>query len=248
VNLDVTVPTVYKAGKIHPLSQEISNLHSIMGNSGFVHAEGPSIEDEEHNFDALNVDKMHPARDSHDTFYLLQGGLLRTHTSSVQIRIMETQKYHPPFSIYHLGRVYRKDLDQTHSPMFHQLEGLVVGDLSFAHLKGAIEHILSSFFGEDLTFRYRPSYFPFTSPSVEVDIQSSNGWMEVLGAGMVKRNILERYQYTGVTGYAFGFGVERLVMLKRKISNLHEFYRNRFPFLRNNSINHSRVENGARLA
>ena len=241
MNLDVTIPTVYKTGIIHPLSHEISILHSIMASSGFLHVEGPSIEDEEHNFDALNVGKMHPARDMHDTFYLTNGHLLRTHTSNVQIRTLETHLYKPPFSIYHLGRVYRKDSDSTHSPMFHQLEGLVVGDFSFGHLKGAIEHILVSFFGEELTFRFRPNYFPFTSPSVEVDIKSDIGWTEVLGGGMIRRNILERYKYTGVTGYAFGFGVERLVMLKRKINNINEFYRNRFTFLRNTGITYGGI-------
>lgn len=245
--IDVTIPTCYDAGKLHPISQGITYLKNIMSCSGFIEEEGPCIETEEYNFDALNVSKIHPARGMHDTFYLQGDKILRTHTSGVQIRVLKANKYQPPFAIYHLGQVYRRDSSKTHSPMFHQLEGLYVGDVSFAHLKGCIEHLLTSFFNQELIFRFRPSYFPFTEPSTEVDIlchgEQENilgpgpkeRWLEVLGAGMVRKNILNRYGYES-NAYAMGFGVERLVMLKQNISNINDFYKNTFPFLQNQGV------------
>lgn len=236
--IDVTVPTVFPAGKVHPLSRAINDLKVIMDASGFIEVMGPAVETEKYNFDALNVGPMHPARDLHDTFYLPGGLLLRTHTSCVEVRVLESQKYKPPFAIYTLGRVYRKDSDRTHSPMFHQLEGFCVGDFSFAHLKGIIEHILNNFFNTQLDFRFRPSYFPFTEPSTEVDIldRTTGNWLEVLGGGMLRKNILERCQYLGCRAYAFGLGVERLLMIRDGIDNINELYKNRFHFLKNKGI------------
>ncbi|MEM9058212.1 MAG: phenylalanine--tRNA ligase subunit alpha, partial [Pseudomonadota bacterium] len=212
---------------------------------GFAVHEGPEIEDGFHNFEALNIPEHHPARAMHDTFYLDDDLLLRTHTSPVQIRAMLAAK--PPLQLIAPGRVYRCDSDVTHTPMFHQVEGLAVGEaISFANLKAVLHGFLQNFFERSLDVRFRPSYFPFTEPSAEVDIQcvmcggkgcrvcSHTGWLEVLGCGMVHPNVLaavdidaERY-----TGYAFGMGVERLAMLRYKVDDLRLFFENDLGFLR----------------
>ena len=238
-NVDVTVPTVFNPGKTHPLSRCINDLKDIMNLGGLIEETGPVIEDEEHNFDALNVDTMHPARDMHDTFYLPGALLLRTHITPVSVRVLESRKYRPPFGIYTLGRVYRNDSDRTHSPMFHQMDALCVGDFSFGHLKGMVEHILANLFNSEIQFRFRPSYFPFTEPSTEIDIMDKNiggNWMEVIGGGMFRKNILERYGYGGYNAYAFGLGVERIAMLRDGIENINDLYKNRFHFLKEKGV------------
>ncbi|MDN8492136.1 phenylalanine--tRNA ligase subunit alpha, partial [Acinetobacter baumannii] len=202
--------------------------------AGFTVATGPEVEDDYHNFEALNIPGHHPARAMHDTFYFDANHLLRTHTSGVQIRTMETSQ--PPIRIVCPGRVYRCDSDQTHSPMFHQIEGLYVAEnTSFAELKGLLINLLNEFFEKDLKVRFRPSYFPFTEPSAEVDIMDERGrWLEVLGCGMVHPNVLraagidpDKYK-----GFAFGLGVERFAMLRYGINDLRMFYQNDVRFLR----------------
>ncbi|HEX7417140.1 MAG TPA: phenylalanine--tRNA ligase subunit alpha, partial [Steroidobacteraceae bacterium] len=212
---------------------------------GFEIASGPEIEDEFHNFEALNIPANHPARAMHDTFYFPDGRLLRTHTSPVQIRAMQTRV--PPLRLIAPGRVYRCDYDITHAPMFHQLEGLVVGEgVSFANLKAALHGFMQSFFERDLKLRLRPSYFPFTEPSAEVDIScvfcagagcricKHSGWLEVAGCGMVHPNV---FRAVGIdaekyTGYAFGFGIDRLAMLRYGVGDLRLFFENDVRFLR----------------
>ena len=239
-HIDVTLPgrgTV--SGGIHPISMVIERIETIFRHAGFDVARGPEVEDDFHNFEALNIPAHHPARAMHDTFYLNDGRLLRTHTSPVQIRVMEHQP--PPLRIIAPGRVYRCDYDQTHSPMFHQVEGLCIDEgVTMADLKGTLDVFLKTFFArDDLKIRYRPSYFPFTEPSMEVDIklESKHGisdWLEVMGCGMVHPSVLgkvgvdaERY-----TGFAFGLGVERLAMLRHGISDLRLFFENDIQFLR----------------
>ncbi len=239
-HIDVTLPgrgTV--TGGIHPISIVIERIETIFRHAGFDVARGPEVEDDFHNFEALNIPAHHPARAMHDTFYLTDGRLLRTHTSPVQIRVMEHQP--PPLRIIAPGRVYRCDYDQTHSPMFHQVEGLCIDeDVTMADLKGTLDVFLKTFFErDDLKIRYRPSYFPFTEPSMEVDIklESKHGisnWLEVMGCGMVHPTVLEK---VGVdteryTGFAFGLGVERLAMLRHGISDLRLFFENDIQFLR----------------
>ena len=201
---------------------------------GFEIASGPEIEDDYHNFDALNLPPHHPARDSHDTFMFANGLLLRSQTSSVQIRTME--KKAPPIRIVSPGRVYRNDYDMTHTPMFHQIEGLYVDkNVSFADLKGVLYEFLLKFFEEELEVRFRPSYFPFTEPSAEVDVRRKGGkWLEVLGCGMVHPNVLRN---VGIdpeeyTGFAFGMGIERLTMLRYGVKDLRSFFENDLRFLR----------------
>ena len=239
-HIDVTLPgrgTV--SGGIHPISMVIERIETIFRHAGFDVARGPEVEDDFHNFEALNIPAHHPARAMHDTFYLTDGRLLRTHTSPVQIRVMEHRP--PPLRIIAPGRVYRCDYDQTHSPMFHQVEGLCIDEgVTMADLKGTLDVFLKTFFArDDLKIRYRPSYFPFTEPSMEVDIklESKHGisnWLEVMGCGMVHPSVLgkvgvdaERY-----TGFAFGLGVERLAMLRHGISDLRLFFENDIQFLR----------------
>lgn len=221
-------------GSIHPVTQVMERMCQFFTNVGFTVESGAEVEDDYHNFEALNIPGHHPARAMHDTFYFDAHHLLRTHTSSVQIRTMEAQQ--PPIRIICPGRVYRCDSDQTHSPMFHQIEGLVVTEhTSFAELKGLIVQFLNVFFERDLTIRFRPSYFPFTEPSAEVDIMSESGrWLEVLGCGMVHPNVLrscnidpEKY-----TGFAFGMGIERFAMLRYQVNDLRMFYQNDVRFLR----------------
>ncbi|MFZ5493090.1 MAG: phenylalanine--tRNA ligase subunit alpha [Pseudomonadota bacterium] len=245
--VDVTLPgRGEQPGGLHPVTRTLARIEALFRGIGFDVEEGPEIEDDFHNFGALNIPADHPARDMHDTFYLPSGLLLRTHTSPVQIRALERSR--PPVQLIAPGRVYRRDSDLTHTPMFHQVEGLMVDeDVSFAHLKGILIEFLRQFFGRgDLPIRFRPSFFPFTEPSAEADIGcvicdgagcrvcKHTGWLEVLGCGMVHPNVLrnvgvdaERY-----TGFAFGMGVERLAMLQYRIGDLRLFFENDLRFLR----------------
>ncbi len=236
--LDMTLPAPeMPRGSIHPVSQVMDELAEIFADMGFAVAEGPEIEDDWHNFTALNIPETHPARAMHDTFYFPDGNVLRTHTSPVQIRTMMNQK--PPIRIIAPGRVYRSDSDATHTPMFHQIEGLVIDKgIHLGHLKWTLETFLKAFFErDDLTIRLRPSYFPFTEPSAEVDVSfaiengkrvlgGTGGWMELLGSGMVHPRVIancgldpEEYQ-----GFAFGVGVDRLAMLKYGMDDLRAFF------------------------
>jgi phenylalanyl-tRNA synthetase alpha chain len=201
---------------------------------GFSVKTGPEVEDGFHNFDALNIPANHPARADHDTFYFNPDVMLRTQTSGVQIRTMEVEE--PPLRIISPGRVYRNDYDQTHTPMFHQVEGLMVDkNVSFAELKGILHDFLNNFFEQDLQVRFRPSYFPFTEPSAEVDVMGKNGkWLEVLGCGMVHPNVLRAVNIDPevYTGFAFGMGVERLTMLRYEVNDLRAFFENDLRFLK----------------
>ena len=245
-SVDVTLPgRGGRAGGLHPVSRTIDRIVSLLSQVGFRIAEGPEIEDEYHNFEALNIPAHHPARAMHDTFYFGDGRLLRTHTSPVQVRVMHEEK--PPLRIIAPGRVYRCDSDITHTPMFHQVEGLLVdSDVTFADLKGVVDQFLKAFFENDaLMTRFRPSYFPFTEPSAEVDIQcvqchgegcrvcGHTGWLEVMGCGMVHPEVLRHVDIEGdlFTGYAFGMGVERLAMLRYGVDDLRIFYENDLRFL-----------------
>lgn len=233
--IDISLPARgQQLGTIHPVTQVIERISQFFIQAGFQVAEGPEVEDDYHNFEALNIPSHHPARAMHDTFYFDVHHLLRTHTSSVQIRSMQAGQ--PPIRIICPGRVYRCDSDQTHSPMFHQIEGLLITeDTSFAELKGLIVQFLNVFFEKELKVRFRPSYFPFTEPSAEVDIMDERGrWLEVLGCGMVHPNVLkncgidpERYK-----GFAFGLGVERFAMLRYNVNDLRLFFQNDVRFLR----------------
>jgi len=233
--LDVTLPgRGQQPGGLHPVTITLRRIEKIFAAAGFAVHEGPEVEDDFHNFTALNIPADHPARAMHDTFYLGDGRLLRTHTSPVQIRAMLRQG--APLRLIAPGRVYRCDSDTTHTPMFHQVEGLVVDtDVSFANLKAVLAEFVERFFERDATVRFRPSYFPFTEPSAEVDVLSESGrWLEVLGCGMVHPQVLgnagidpEKY-----TGYAFGMGVERLAMLRYGISDIRLLFENDLRFLR----------------
>lgn len=244
--LDVTLPgRRQSAGGLHPVSRTIDRIQRLFESVGYSVAEGPEIEDDYHNFEALNIPGHHPARAMHDTFYINPSTVLRTHTSPVQVRVMEQGK--PPFRMICPGRVYRCDSDLTHTPMFHQVEGLLIAeDVSFADLKGTLEEFLRAFFEADLAVRFRPSYFPFTEPSAEVDMScvmcegkgcrvcKQTGWLEVLGCGMVHPSVLEASgidseQYRG---YAFGMGVERLAMLRYGVNDLRLFFENDLRFLK----------------
>ena len=244
--VDITLPGRYnKAGGIHPVTLTMNRIQKMFGKLGFDVAEGPEVEDDFHNFEALNIPAHHPARAMHDTFYFDANRLLRTHTSPVQIRVLEKQK--PPVRIIAPGRVYRCDSDLTHTPMFHQVEGLLVDEnVSFSDLKGTLEDFLILFFEkDDLKTRFRPSYFPFTEPSMEVDIScvmcagegcrvcGHTGWLEVLGCGMVHPEV---FKHAGLddeiyTAYAFGMGVERLAMLRYGVNDLRLFFENDLRFL-----------------
>lgn len=230
--IDVTLPISPEVGSYHPVSliaQEISNYFK---NKGYVLREGPEIESEYFNFSALNIPENHPARDMHDTFYFDNGNLLRTHTSPVQIRSMELES--PPLKILCPGKVFRCDSDQTHTPMFHQVEGLVVDkDINFAHLKNEILEFVESFFKDNPKVRFRPSYFPFTEPSVEVDIQGENGWLEIMGCGMVHPNVLKNVGLNPevYSGFAFGMGIERMTMLRYQISDIRMLFENDLRFV-----------------
>lgn len=243
--IDITRPgRAVEPGGLHPVTRTLDRLNALFASLGYTVATGPEIEDDWHNFEALNIPSHHPARAMHDTFYFDDGRVLRTHTSPVQIRTMMTEE--PPIRIVAPGRVYRCDHDLTHTPMFHQIEGLVVDrDISFSDLKGTIVTFLNRFFEADLDVRFRPSYFPFTEPSAEVDVQcvmcegqgcrvcKQTGWLEVMGCGMVHPKVFEK---TGVdtssyTGFAFGMGVERLAMLRYGIGDLRLFFENDLQFL-----------------
>lgn len=243
--VDVTLPGRSRGyGGIHPVTRTLERIEQFFAGIGFSSVAGPEVEDDYHNFEALNIPAHHPARAMHDTFYFDAQTLLRTHTSSVQVHVMETQQ--PPLRIICPGRVYRCDSDLTHTPMFHQVEGLMVDEsVSFADLKGLIESFLTEFFEADLAVRFRPSYFPFTEPSAEVDIQcvmckgkgcrvcSQTGWLEVLGCGMVHPNVFKASNIDSekYTGFAFGMGVERLAMLRYGVNDLRLFFENDLKFL-----------------
>ncbi|MHC8441609.1 MAG: phenylalanine--tRNA ligase subunit alpha [Candidatus Eutrophobiaceae bacterium] len=232
--IDVTLPSLgIPPGSVHPISLTMRRIEDFFATFGFAAVDGPEIEDDWHNFTALNVLDKHPARAMHDTFYLQDKELLlRTHTSPVQIRAME--KRQPPFRCIAPGRVYRCDSDMTHSPMFHQVEGLWVDrDVRFSQLKGLLARFLESFFEKNLELRFRASYFPFTEPSAELDIRGDHGWIEVLGCGMVHPKVLRNMnvdpeQYSG---FAFGMGVERLAMLYYGVDDLRSFFKNDLRFL-----------------
>ena len=233
--IDVSLPgRGLGRGGLHPVTRTVQRISGLLGQLGFEVAEGPEIEDDYYNFEALNIPAHHPARAMHDTFYFDAGRLLRTHTSSVQIRYME--QHRPPYRIIAPGRVYRCDSDQTHTPMFHQVEGLYVDEnVAFTDLMGHLEAFLKRFFEPlDVQIRFRPSYFPFTEPSTEVDIRIGDGnWLEVLGAGMVHPEVfravgVDSEQYTG---YAFGLGVERLAMLRYGVDDLRLFFENDLRFI-----------------
>ncbi len=232
--LDVTMPgRGQHAGGLHPITRTLERIEEFFGQVGFEIATGPEVETDYHNFEALNIPGHHPARAMQDTFYFADGMLLRTHTSPVQIRVMTDSQ--PPIRIIAPGRVYRCDSpDMTHAPMFHQVEGLMVGeDVSFAHLKGMLMDFLRHFFEEDLDVRFRPSYFPFTEPSAEVDIRGQSGWLEVMGCGMVHPQVLKNVNIDSerYTGFAFGMGAERLAQLRYGINDLRLFFDNDLRFL-----------------
>ncbi|MCP3665682.1 MAG: phenylalanine--tRNA ligase subunit alpha [Gammaproteobacteria bacterium] len=244
--IDVTLPgRGLGKGGLHPVTRTLARIEEIFSHAGFIVKEGPEIEDDYHNFEALNIPAHHPARAMHDTFYFDAHMLLRTHTSPVQVRTMEHME--PPLRVIAPGRVYRCDSDLTHTPMFHQVEGLLVDEgVSFADLKGVLYDFLQNFFERDLKVRFRPSYFPFTEPSAEADIEcvmcqgdgcrvcGHTGWLEVLGCGMVHPEV---FRHVGIdsekyTGYAFGMGVERLAMLRYGVNDLRLFFENDLRFLK----------------
>jgi len=245
-SLDVTLPgRRQSAGGLHPITITIERITDIFAGAGYEVAEGPEIEDDYHNFEALNIPAHHPARAMHDTFYVSPGTVLRTHTSPVQVHVMENGE--PPFRMICPGRVYRCDSDLTHTPMFHQVEGLLIDEnVSFADLKGTVEDFLRAFFEQDLPVRFRPSYFPFTEPSAEVDmgcvscggsgcrICGHTGWLELMGCGMVHPHVLEmsKVDTSKYNGFAFGMGVERLAMLRYNVSDLRTYFDNDLRFLR----------------
>lgn len=239
---DITLPgTPLSLGKLHPLTQTMNEFKEIMGRFGFTSIEGPELEDERHNFEALNIPHDHPARDTLENFYLaaacLATGepmLLRSQTSTVQIRVMEQQP--PPVRVVSLGRVYRPDtIDATHSCMFHQMEGLMIGDdVTMAQLKTVLRLFATTYLGQGVHIRFRPSFFPFTEPSVEVDMSWKEGWLEIGGAGMVDPHVLESVGYDPerVTGFAFGLGVERFCMRRYHVNDIRRFTENDVRFLR----------------
>ncbi len=238
--IDLTIPgTPVRIGREHPISQTIAEFKEIMGRFGFTVDDGPEIEDERHNFDALNIPFDHPARDPLENFYLATAQssagpvLLRSQTSTVQIRVMERTK--PPIRIVSVGRVYRPDeVDATHHAMFHQMEGLMVGKgVTMASLKSVLRLFATSYLGGDVNVRFRPSFFPFTEPSVEVDVKWKNGWLELGGAGMIDPNVLDAVGYDPeeVTGFAFGLGIARFCMLRHGITDIRRFYENDIRFL-----------------
>jgi len=244
--LDTTrpVPTQFK-GSLHPITQTIDRIVEIFSRVGFSVRTGQDIETEDMNFERLNIPENHPARDMHDTFYLTDGHVLRTHTSPVQIRTMLKEK--PPLRVLAPGKVYRCDSDSSHSPVFHQIEGLYVENgVTFAQLKWTLEFFLKELFGENKRVRFRPSYFPFTEPSTEVDVEcmqchgkgcslcKQTGWIEILGAGMVQRKVFAHVDYDpdDITGFAFGMGIDRIAMLLFGIPDIKLFYENDYRFLR----------------
>jgi phenylalanyl-tRNA synthetase alpha chain len=244
--VDVTLPgRRQSAGGLHPVTRTLQRIEAIFTSAGYDVVQGPEIEDDYHNFEALNIPAHHPARAMHDTFYFDSGLLLRTHTSTVQVRVMETGE--APFRFICPGRVYRCDSDLTHTPMFHQVEGMLVDEhVTMADLKGLLVEFLQVFFEADLDVRFRPSYFPFTEPSAEIDVQcvsckgegcrvcSQTGWLEIGGCGMVHPNVLKssNVDTENYTGFAFGMGVDRLAMLRYQINDLRLLFENDLRFLR----------------
>ncbi len=251
--IDVTLPGHrFERGRVHPLTLVMDEIIDIFWGMGFEIARGPDIEDDYHNFEALNIPKDHPARDMQDTFFVGNGRLLRTHTSPEQIHTMESRQ--PPLQVIVPGAVYRHDDDATHSPMFHQVEGFMVdGDIAFSDLKGVLTHFLQQMFGDNAGVRFRPSFFPFTEPSAEIDIQcllcrgqggdaegqgckvcKGSGWLEILGAGMIDPQVFQfvGYDPERVSGFAFGMGVERIAILKYGIDDIRLFFQNDLRFLR----------------
>jgi len=243
---DITLPGKQAViGNIHPLTKVLNDVTEIFIGMGFTVAEGPEIELDYYNFEALNIPKDHPARDMQDTFYITDDVILRTHTSPVQIRTME--KCSPPLKIIAPGKVYRCDADVTHSPMFHQIEGFMVDkDITFGDLKGILELFVQQYFGKDIDLRFRPSFFPFTEPSAEVDIRcvickgsgcrvcKGTGWLEILGSGMIYPAVFSYVKYNPEewTGFAFGMGIERIAMLKYGVDDIRLFYENDLRFLK----------------
>ena len=222
-------------GSYHPINKMKNFLVEILQSRGFKYMDGPEIETEDYNFDMLNIKKNHPARQMHDTFYVNKiSNVLRTHTSPVQIRGLINSK--PPIAIVSAGKVYRKDDDSTHLPMFHQVEGICVGEnINFSNLKDLIYQIIFEVFGEETKIRFRPSYFPFTEPSAEVDILSESGkWLEILGCGLVNPIVLENCKIDSdkFSGFALGLGVERIAMLKNNVNDIRDFYKSNLDFLR----------------
>ncbi len=235
-DIDINIPKIsHKSGSTHPINQIKDSILSLLNSYGFRIIDGPEIETEEYNFDMLNIKESHPARQMHDTFYVNNKEyVLRTHTSPVQIRAMLENK--PPMAFISGGKVYRKDDDATHLPMFHQIEGIYINEeVNFAQLKDLIYKIIFSLFGENIELRFRPSYFPFTEPSAEVDILSKNGeWLEILGCGIVNPIVLENCNISSkdFKGLAFGLGVERIAMLKYGVKDIREFYKSNLDFLK----------------
>jgi phenylalanyl-tRNA synthetase alpha chain len=244
--IDITLPGKFATfGSEHPLSKTLREVIDIFTRMGFSVEEGPEVELDHYNFEALNIPRDHPARDMQDTFYVSDDIVLRTHTSPVQVRVMENRK--PPLRFIAPGKVYRCDADVTHSPMFHQVEGLMVDrDIKFSHLKGVLITFLRQLFGPDIPVRFRPSFFPFTEPSAEIDmgcilcnsagcrVCKGSGWLEILGAGMVNPKVLENVGYDSedYTGFAFGMGIERIAMLKYSIDDIRLLFENDIRFLR----------------
>lgn len=251
--VDITLPgSRWERGRVHPLTLVMGEITDVFLAMGFEIARGPDIEDDYHNFEALNMPPDHPARDMQDTFFVSEARLLRTHTSPVQIRVMETRK--PPLQVIAPGAVYRHDDDATHSPMFHQVEGFMVDrEIAFSDLKGVLTHFLRQIFRDETGVRFRPSFFPFTEPSAEIDIQcllcggkgmtqeqqgcrvcKGTGWLEILGAGMIDPEVFRfvGYDPDRVSGFAFGMGVERIAMLKYGIEDIRVFFQNDLRFLR----------------
>ena len=235
-DIDINIPKIsHKSGSTHPINQIKDSILSLLNSYGFRIIDGPEIETEEYNFDMLNIKESHPARQMHDTFYVNNKEyVLRTHTSPVQIRAMLENK--PPMAFISGGKVYRKDDDATHLPMFHQIEGIYINEeVNFAQLKDLIYKIIHSLFGKNIELRFRPSYFPFTEPSAEVDILSKNGeWLEILGCGIVNPIVLENCNISSkdFKGLAFGLGVERIAMLKYGVKDIREFYKSNLDFLK----------------
>lgn len=234
--IDFTIPVYPNIGRIHPMSIAKQQIHRIMQEMGFVYEQGPSIESEYYNFDALNISKTHPSRNEKDTFFIKENHInkvLRTHTTPVQIRALESGKYKDNFRIYSIGDVYRRDDDSTHLPMFHQIEGFIVDEhASISTLKGFLLDFLSKFFEkDDVAIQLRPGYFPFTEPSMEVDVKFGNGkWLEILGAGMIRNDIMQKNGFK--KGFAFGIGLERIVMIKFGIDEIHDLVSSNFPWLK----------------
>ena len=244
--IDITLPGKFTpSGREHPINKVLSEITEIFISMGFEVEEGPEVELDYYNFEALNMPKDHPAREMQDTFYISEDVILRTHTSPVQVRVMEKRK--PPLKIIASGKVYRCDADISHTPMFHQVEGFMVDtDIAFSHLKGILESFIHSIFSAETTVRFRPSFFPFTEPSAEVDIGcnfcsgngckicKNTGWIEILGAGMINPRVFEMVGYDPelYTGFAFGMGVERVAMLKYSIDDIRLFFENDMRFLK----------------